>query len=296
VLRPTVLLLLFLAHFLIQFLPVAGVPGAHAGSSWPTSAATQPAPDLPQSYQQIYAARLWSVHEGRVFSLAPARLDAGRWRTASQWPTYENWLHLIQAEMQLVRDSGTASGAAALLGDSLLFWYPQVLHSPRQALLNLAIAGENTGRLAARAGVLRGTGAARVLVLIGINDYLAARERGGGRLTAATAALVRTEILAQLARLVTTVHEVVPGAEIAVLSLLPTRGDRIANGVVIAHNQALRQAVPAWGARYIDVHRHLVGRGTGPASVQIEPALTTDGLHLSFAGYLRLARALDAEL
>ena len=78
-----------------------------------------------------------------------------------------------------------------------------------------------------------------------------------------------------------------PAAQIIIQSILPTRFNALPATRIDGVNQALKRMVRTQGASYFDLNAYFRnGRG------QLQRALTTDGLHLSLAGYQVWQQAL----
>jgi lysophospholipase L1-like esterase len=117
-----------------------------------------------------------------------------------------------------------------------------------------------------------------VSLLIGTNDL-----SGLGR------SATPVEVAAQMDELIRRVRTLAPAARLLVNSVLPRSApfrDRI-----LALNARCRQSAEANGATYVDVWPALAG-----ADGAIRPEFTTDGLHLSVAGYRAWVEVLRPHL
>ncbi|MEB3329257.1 MAG: GDSL-type esterase/lipase family protein [Candidatus Sericytochromatia bacterium] len=162
-----------------------------------------------------------------------------------------------------------------LLGDSLTEFGPWGELLPGHEVLNRGIAGDTVAGVAERLGPALAGPPRAIALLVGINDLLAGRP---------------PEAVAEdLRELVTTIRAAAPGSRLLVQSLLPVRPE-----IVGAHhlpridrvNRALAPAARAAGASWLDLR---------PALAEPD-SLSSDGLHLSAAGYRRWAAVLAAHL
>lgn len=161
-----------------------------------------------------------------------------------------------------------------LLGDSLTQMGDWSALLPRLDTANRGYSGYTTAELVPVAERVAREGPAAVLVLTGTNDI-----RDG--LPPATTVTHLGEILDHFRRLS-------PDTTVVVQTILP-RAD--ATAAVAAANEAIGELVAARGVALLDLHPVFDDGAGGLRSSE-----TTDGIHLSAAGYDRWARAIEAFL
>ncbi len=205
---------------------------------------------------------------------------------------YAEWVELLKREAAAIA-SRSPSQLKVLAGDSLSLWFPSNLLPAGATWLNQGISGETSYGLLKRVKFLDQTKPQTIFVMIGINDLI----RG-----------VRGETLVanqrEIVRHLKTAH---PQATIVIQSILPHGGDRasrrylasvkgdpaaterplwvdrlptISSRWIRTINQKLKQIAQDQGIEYLDLHRDFAD-----ADGYIKDELTTDGLHLSAAGY-----------
>ena len=165
-----------------------------------------------------------------------------------------------------------------MLGDSLTDrgeWW-ELLDRP---VANRGVAADRVADARARLADVAALSPRVVFVLIGINDLLA-----GG--SPETLAKDHAALIAELRRLL-------PQARVVVESLLPIRDEIIAYDEALATitvrraNALLSHASVASGADWLDLNRLLAD-----ADAELDPRYSSDGLHLTAAGYRVWASAL----
>lgn len=174
--------------------------------------------------------------------------------------------------------AAAAPGGVAVLGDSLTEraeWW-ELLGRP---VANRGIAGDTIADVRARLDDVVALAPRVVFVLIGVNDLLAG----------AAPEVVAGDHAALLAEL----RRRLPGARIVAQSLLPIRDDIVARdeslttATVQRANRLLARGAAAAGADWLDVAAGLAGAGG-----ELDPRFSSDGIHLSAAGYRVWAEAL----
>jgi lysophospholipase L1-like esterase len=205
---------------------------------------------------------------------------------------YEQWVQLLKQEAEAIARK-SPSQLKILAGDSLSLWFPTHLLPPGATWLNQGISGETSYGLLKRVKFLDQTKPQTIFVLVGINDLI----RG-----------VRGETLVanqrEIARHLKAAH---PQATIVIQSILPHGGDRasqrylasvkgdpapkerplwvdrlptISSRWIRTINEKLERVAHDEGVEYLDLHSDFAD-----ADGYIKEELTTDGLHLSSAGY-----------
>lgn len=208
--------------------------------------------------------------------------------------TYEQWVTLLKNEAAAIAQKHPAH-LHILAGDSLSLWFPSELLPGGGTWLNQGISGETSYGLLRRVKLLDKNQPQTIFVMIGINDLI----RG-----------VRDETLLanqrEIIRHLKTNH---PKATIVVQSILPHGGDRASRrylASVKGDPAAEQNPHPLWVKRLpIISNRHIrklnqrLSRIAKEEKVQfldlhdlftdeqgyLHDSLTTDGLHLSHAGY-----------
>ena len=185
-----------------------------------------------------------------------------------------------QARAQLFHElaAGAIHRDVVVLGDSLTErgeWW-ELLDRP---VANRGVANDTVADVRARIGDVVALEPRVVFVLIGVNDLLAGAAPEA--VAAGHAALV-AELRRQL-----------PRARLVVESLLPIRDEIVARDEPLATatvrraNALLERGATAAGADWVDV----AGRLADPTG-ELDPRYSSDGLHLSAAGYRAWAAAL----
>ena len=204
----------------------------------------------------------------------------------------EQWLLNEQAKIQKnYRDLNRLAvkePAIIFIGDSIVEYFPlyELLQSPK-TLVNRGIRGYKTDLLLENLDAhLFGQALDKVLLLIGTNDI--GKE------------MPQTETLANLEAVIQDISRDYPLAQIQLLSVLPVNEQEQYKGTVYirtnekiqALNRAYQELAQAYyQVSYVDVYSSLLDE-VG----QLAEAYTTDGLHLSVAGYRILAQALQETL
>jgi lysophospholipase L1-like esterase len=180
-----------------------------------------------------------------------------------------------------------AAGPAAhrdvvVVGDSLTErgeWW-ELLDRP---VANRGVAGDTVEAVRARLDDVAALDPRVVFVLVGVNDLL------DGASPEALAAR-HAALIAELRRRL-------PRARVIAESLLPIRDELVArdaeltSATVRRANELCRRGAAAAGADWLDVHARLTDPGG-----ELDPRYSSDGLHLSGAGYRAWAAALEPYL
>lgn len=215
--------------------------------------------------------------------------ELGRAGLATERPaSYEERVERRRTELQVFSQQGQGDAAplGILLGDSLSSAFPEDRLPPGWTWLNQAISGETTAGVRRRVADLKGLQPRALFVAIGINDLL----RG----------IEDQRILENYRGIVRQIRRQHPDALLVVQSLLPHRGelstwegrDRLKRAPadrLRTINGRLRTLAEVEGAKYLDLYE-LFGDRDG----KLDPRMTTDGLHLSPAGYDIWRGAIDA--
>lgn len=197
---------------------------------------------------------------------------------------YQQWVTLLGREA-IVAAKQQPKHLTVLAGDSLSLWFPPELLPQERSWLNQGISGETTAGLLNRLDLFDETQPEIIFVMIGINDLI----RG-----------VKDEtILANQRQIIHYLRRVHPQAQIVVQSILPHGGEKltwegrdrllaIPNNRIREINRQLEAIARKEGASYLNLFPLFVD-GNG----NLQPNLSTDGLHLSQEGYLVWRSALQ---
>jgi lysophospholipase L1-like esterase len=206
--------------------------------------------------------------------------------------SYDQWVQMLKREAAAIADQSPRH-LKVLAGDSLSLWFPSNLLPAGATWLNQGISGETSYGLLKRVKFLDQTKPQTIFVLVGINDLI----RG-----------VRGETLVanqrEIVRYLKAAH---PQTTIVIQSILPHGGDRasrrylasvkgdpaakehplwvdrlptISSRWIRTINEKLERIAQDEGVEYLDLHSAFAD-----ADGYIKEELTTDGLHLSVAGY-----------
>lgn len=198
--------------------------------------------------------------------------------------SYEQWVALLGQEAQVVARQ-RPSRLSILAGDSISLWFPPDLLPTGVTWLNQGISGETTYGLWMRLNLLDQTQPEIIFVMIGINDL--ARD-------------VRQVTIVENQRgIVRQLKATHPKARVVIQSILPHGGSRLAaqpqtsktppwvkrfmqlsNTEIRRLNDRLQRMAEEEGVEFLDLFPHFLDE---KGDLQLK--LTTDGLHLSRAGY-----------
>lgn len=135
--------------------------------------------------------------------------------------------------------------------------------------INLGIAGDTIRDCRSRIHLLQQSGAKKVFLLIGINSFIVDHDNFN-------------IVLNSYEELIKEIQEACPDIEIHLESLLPVSvwHDSYINPAEMAvFNANMKQIAEKYGAEYIDIHTFYDVDG------YMDRSLTTDGVHLTAAGY-----------
>lgn len=135
--------------------------------------------------------------------------------------------------------------------------------------INLGIAGDTIRDCRSRLHLLQQSGAKKVFLLIGINSFIVDHDNFN-------------IVLNSYEELIKEIQEACPDIEIHLESLLPVSvwHDSYINPAEMAvFNANMKQIAEKYGAEYIDIHTFYDVDG------YMDRSLTTDGVHLTAAGY-----------
>ncbi len=251
---------------------------------------------MPKTYSEVYAARLWAAHNRSVFSLEPFSSPQVRWKDAKYVPNLENWMNLFKLEVEYAHAKITHEKLDMLFGDSLLFWLPQERYPVQRQLLNFAVAGSKSSKLAGVVQLTKPLMPSRIFILVGINDFLFPDDSDleGGK--DAGYEKISAKILNNLSTAFTLLRKIHPKVDLFLLSILPTRGDKVPNRIVQGHNQKMHQFAEDRQVKFLDINSYFCANQGPGKGLSLAENLTIDGIHLNSFGYQVFSAALHQEL
>ncbi|HBE16144.1 MAG TPA: acylhydrolase [Cyanobacteria bacterium UBA11367] len=232
----------------------------------------------PTSGTQLYYQRLAALKAGKIYTrLAPDSFKSA-WAKESQnltKPTHQQWQRLLQQEAKSMAKGQGNNRLAILLGDSLTMWFPSASLPSGKFWLNQGISGENTTQIKSRIDAFSETRPDTIYVMAGTNDL---RQGVSDRV-----------ILNNIRQIIRTLHENHPEAQIILQSILPMRLSSIYRDRIANLNLQLALIARQEGAGYLNLHNLFIDD-----QGQIQPDLTTDGIHLTSRGYQVWQEALNS--
>lgn len=204
----------------------------------------------------------------------------------------ENWLLKEQAKIQTkyreLNQISLLEPDMIFIGDSIVEYYPlQELLGTTKTIVNRGIRGYQTGLLLDNLDAhLYGDAVDQIVLLIGTNDI--------GK------DVSMNEALDNLERVIQSIARDYPLSQIKLVSILPVNeGEEYKQTVFIRTNEKIRewnQAYEALASAYMQVDFLPIYDSLTDSEGQLQSAYTTDGLHLSVAGYQALSDALKTYL
>lgn len=204
----------------------------------------------------------------------------------------ENWLLKEQAKIQTkyreLNQVSVLEPDIIFIGDSIVEYYPlQELFGTAKTIVNRGIRGYQTRLLLENLDAhLYGDAVDQIVLLIGTNDI--------GK------DIPMNEALDNLERVIQSIARDYPLSQIKLLSILPVNeGERYKQTVYIRTNEKIRewnQAYEALASAYMQVDFVPIYDSLTDTEGQLKKDYTTDGLHLSVAGYQALSEALKGVL
>ena len=204
----------------------------------------------------------------------------------------ENWLlkeqEKIQAKYRGLNQISVLEPDIIFIGDSIVEYYPlQELFGTAKTIVNRGIRGYQTRLLLENLDAhLYGDAVDQIVLLIGTNDI--------GK------DIPMNEALDNLERVIQSIAREYPLSQIKLLSILPVNeGEKYKQTVYIRTNEKIRewnQAYEALASAYMQVDFVPVYDSLTDTEGQLKKDYTTDGLHLSVAGYQVLSEALKGVL
>ncbi|MBW4562110.1 MAG: G-D-S-L family lipolytic protein [Mojavia pulchra JT2-VF2] len=219
---------------------------------------------------------------------SPAKVSESQAVTPELGPrhklNYQQWVNILEKEAKVAADKHPEN-LSILAGDSLSLWFPTELLPEDRNWLNQGISGETSDGLLKRLNLFDQAQPEVIFVMIGINDLI----RG----------VSDEEILRNQRRMMNYLRRVHPKAQIFVQSILPHGGEdatwegkekllSIPNDRIRQLNEQLQSIATKRGVKYLDLYSLFTNqRGN------LRREFTTDGLHLSYQGYMVWRTALQ---
>ena len=204
----------------------------------------------------------------------------------------ENWLlkeqEKIQTKYRELNQVSVLEPDIIFIGDSIVEYYPlQELFGVAKTIVNRGIRGYQTRLLLENLDAhLYGDAVDQIVLLIGTNDI--------GK------DIPMNDALDNLERVIQSIARDYPLSQIKLLSILPVNeGEKYKQTVYIRTNEKIRewnQAYEALASAYMQVDFVPIYDSLTDSKGQLQSAYTTDGLHLSVAGYQALSDALKTYL
>ena len=204
----------------------------------------------------------------------------------------ENWLlkeqEKIQTKYRELNQVSVLEPDIIFIGDSIVEYYPlQELFGTAKTIVNRGVRGYQTGLLLENLDAhLYGDAVDQIVLLIGTNDI--------GK------DVPMNEALDNLERVIQSIAREYPLSQIKLLSILPVNeGEKYKQTVYIRTNDKIKewnQAYEALASAYMQVDFVTVYDSLTDTEGQLKKDYTTDGLHLSVAGYQVLSEALKGVL
>ena len=204
----------------------------------------------------------------------------------------ENWLLKEQEKIQIkyreLNQVSVIEPDIIFIGDSIVEYYPlQELLGTAKTIVNRGIRGYQTRLLLENLDAhLYGDAVDQIVLLIGTNDI--------GK------DVPMNEVLDNLERVIQSIVRDYPLSQIKLVSILPVNeGEKYKQTVYIRTNEKIRewnQAYEALTSAYMQVDFVPVYDSLIDSEGQLQSDYTTDGLHLSVAGYQVLSEALKGVL
>ena len=222
----------------------------------------------PISGSQLYQQRLASLISGQIYTRTDndENLALSGESNKADKLTYQDWKSLLALEAKAIAKGQGANRLSILVGDSLSLWFPKDRLPTGKLWLNQGISGDTSEGVSKRLSAFSATRPDIIYVMIGINDL-----RKGA---------TDKSILVNSSRIIHSLRQSHPSSQIIVQSILPVRSQKIPNSRIRHINAQLAIIAQKQGANYLNIHNWFTD-----IDGNLRPELTTDGLHLSLAGY-----------
>jgi lysophospholipase L1-like esterase len=219
------------------------------------------------SGSQLYYQRLGALKTGQITK----RSDEDSLQSLSEAAnkrqlTYEDWKRLLALEAKAIAQGQGTNRLGILVGDSLSMWFPKEKLPAGKLWLNQGISGDTSGGVLTRLGVFSQTRPEVIYIMAGINDI---RKNTKDEV-----------ILRNHRRIMRSLRQTHPKAQIVVQSILPTSLPTISNQRIRHLNTQLALISKQEKVTYVNIYKWFTD-----FEGNLRPELTTDGLHLSPEGY-----------
>lgn len=219
------------------------------------------------SGSQLYYQRLAALKTGQINK----RLDEDSLQSLlepanKRQLTYEDWKRLLALEAKAIAQGQGGNSLGILVGDSLSMWFPTEKLPTGRLWLNQGISGDTSSGVLKRLGAFSQTRPEVIYLMAGINDV---RKN-----------ISNEVILRNHRRIMRSLRQTHPNAQIIVQSILPTSVPTISNQRIRHLNTQLALIAKQEKVTYINIYRWFTDF---EGNLRLE--LTTDGLHLSPDGY-----------
>lgn len=174
-----------------------------------------------------------------------------------------------------------STSSILFIGDSLTEWFNLETHFPEKAIVNEGIAGDTTFGLLERIDGIMAIPAARIFVMIGINDILNGYKKA--------------DIIENYQLLIEEIRIQSNRSELIIQSILPVNETMLGsgalfNGKIHEINAVIKDYCDDCGITYLNLYDSFLDRN------ELNRLFTTDGAHLSPAGYRLWTEKLKAFL
>ena len=220
----------------------------------------------PQNGPQMYQFRLDSLQAGQLFTRVSPQRYQQDWQQTLVNPTHQDWRSLLQQEAAVLARAQGSNRLSIVVGDSLGLWLPAEPLPHDRFWLNQSISGETTSQILSRLHYFSQTRPQTIHIMAGINDL----KNGASD----------AQVLENFQRILSRLRQQHPQTRIVVYSILPTRWDNLPSDRISRLNQALGYLARYQGTQFVDLQPSFAD-----CQGQLRRELTTDGLHLTMAGY-----------
>ncbi|MBE9231031.1 G-D-S-L family lipolytic protein [Cuspidothrix issatschenkoi LEGE 03284] len=253
---------IFLSEFRQQRLST--VKSSFNFNSHPTNTKIQ----SPVSGSELYQQRLAFLRSGQIYTRTDneENLESSRESNKTSKLTYQDWKSLLAMEAKAITKGQGANRLSILVGDSLSLWFPKEKLPTGKLWLNQGISGDTSEGVLKRLSAFAATRPDVIYVMIGINDL-----RKGA---------TDQSILLNSSRIIRNLRQTHRKSQIIVQSILPVRSQKIPNSRIRHINAQLAIIAKKQRVNFLNVHNWFTD-----IDGNLRPELTTDGLHLSPAGY-----------
>lgn len=222
----------------------------------------------PVSGSELYQQRLAFLRSGQIYTRTENEdnLELSWESNKISKLTYQDWKSLLAMEAKAITKGQGANRLSILVGDSLSLWFPKEKLPTGKLWLNQGISGDTSEGVLKRLPAFATTRPDVIYVMIGINDL-----RKG---------TTDKSILVNSSRIIRNLRQTHPKSQIIVQSILPVRSQKIPNSRIRHINAQLAIIAKNQRVNFLNIHNWFTD-----LDGNLRPELTTDGLHLSSAGY-----------